>query len=464
MQVFKPVSPPAWLPIMTMIVSALVGADGVVPKSFIVSAVTGNVALAVDAVHGARPKAERAQRVAKYVAMVGLSHAATRRPAELSGGMRQRVAVARALAMEPEVLLMDEPLSALDALTRADLADEIERIWRAEKKTAVLITNDVDEAITLAERILILNPDGRLGTAFQVDLPRPRDRRAMTLDVTFQRLRADITATLLQVGVQAKVVATRNLPAPTPRHGRTPRHALSRAYAAAARGHADARYLEYSQLTKVFDTRKGPLTVVDRVDLTLKKGEFVSLIGHSGCGKSTVLSMTAGLTGITQDVIVLDGLTVEGPDPERAVVFQSPSLFPWLTARENVAIGVDQVYPTASQAERQEVVEYCLERVGRADAMHKPAAERSNGMRRGDVQGHRRGLPRQRLPDQRGGCRGDGGQADPAPVHRRHRGQGDGGHRGLHPALPRKRPLSAPRPQMGGQGGAGLVPGAGRGP
>ncbi len=108
--------------------------------------------------------------------MVGLTHAADRRPAELSGGMRQRVAVARALAMEPEVLLLDEPLSALDALTRANVADEIEAIWEADRRTVVLITNDVDEAIVLADRIACLNPDGTLGAVFEVDLPRPRDR------------------------------------------------------------------------------------------------------------------------------------------------------------------------------------------------------------------------------------------------------------------------------------------------
>ena len=337
--------------------------------------VSGNVALAVDAIHAQKSKAERAALVAKYVAMVGLSHAATRRPAELSGGMRQRVSVARALAMEPEVLLMDEPLSALDAMTRADLADEIEAIWRTEKKTAILITNDVDEAITLADRIQILNPDGSLGASFAVALARPRDRNAMNSDATFQALRAEITATLLQVGTQSKAEMRRNLPAVTPRH------ALPKAWAEASKGPADLRYLEYSQLTKIYDTPKGPLTVVDKVDLKLKKGEFISLIGHSGCGKSTVLSMTAGLTDISEGVIVLDGRAVEGPDPERAVVFQSPSLFPWLTARENVAIGVDRVYPTASQAERQDVVEYYLERVGLGDSMHKPAAEMSNGMR-----------------------------------------------------------------------------------
>lgn len=336
--------------------------------------VAGNIALAVDAVSKGS-KADRAALVAKYVEMVGLGHAADRRPAELSGGMRQRVAVARALAMQPEVLLMDEPLSALDALTRANVATEIEAIWAAEKRTVVLITNDVDEALVLADRILCLNPDGTLGAAFQVDLPRPRDRGKMNDDPAFKTLRADVTAYLMDVGIKGKVEGTRLLPAVTPRH------ALPRAYAEAAKSFTDDRYLQFSQLHKVYATPKGPLTVVKDFNLTLKKGEFVSLIGHSGCGKSTVLTMAAGLNDISKGAIKLDGLHVEGADPERAVVFQSPSLFPWLTARENVAIGVDRVYPKATQAERQDVVEYYLERVGLADAMHKPAAELSNGMK-----------------------------------------------------------------------------------
>ncbi|MDZ4086366.1 MAG: nitrate ABC transporter ATP-binding protein [Tabrizicola sp.] len=336
--------------------------------------VAGNIALAVDAVSKGS-KSDRAALVSKYVGMVGLGHAADRRPAELSGGMRQRVAVARALAMQPEVLLMDEPLSALDALTRANVATEIEAIWAAEKRTVVLITNDVDEALVLADRILCLNPDGTLGAAFQVDLPRPRDRGEMNDDPAFKTLRADVTAYLMDVGIKGKVEGTRLLPAVTPRH------ALPRAYAEAAKSFTDDRYLQFSQLHKVYATPKGPLTVVKDFNLTLKKGEFVSLIGHSGCGKSTVLTMAAGLNDISKGAIKLDGVHVEGADPERAVVFQSPSLFPWLTARENVAIGVDRVYPKATQAERQDVVEYYLERVGLADAMHKPAAEMSNGMK-----------------------------------------------------------------------------------
>jgi nitrate/nitrite transport system ATP-binding protein len=336
--------------------------------------VAGNIGLAVDAVSKGS-KAERAALVAKYIAMVGLSHAADRRPAALSGGMRQRVAVARALAMQPEVMLMDEPLSALDALTRANVASEIEAIWAADKRTVVLVTNDVDEALVLADRILCLNPDGTLGQSFPVTLPRPRDGSSMNDNPVFKTLRADVTAYLMDVGINGKVAETRQLPAVTPRH------AMPKAYAAAAKSFTDDRYLQFSQLHKIYPTPKGPLTVVQDFNLTLKKGEFVSLIGHSGCGKSTVLTMAAGLNPISKGAIKLDGVHVEGADPERAVVFQSPSLFPWLTARENVAIGVDRVYPKASQPERQDVVEYYLERVGLADAMEKPASELSNGMR-----------------------------------------------------------------------------------
>ena len=336
--------------------------------------VTGNVRLAVDTVFPGLSKTEKAAKVAHYVEMVGLSHAASRRPAELSGGMRQRVNVARELAMNPEMLLLDEPLSALDALTRANLADEIERIWEADKKTCVLITNDVDEAIILADRIIALNPDGTLGEEFKVSIPRPRNRMAMNTNDTFKALRAKVTKYLMDVGIEARVEGTRRLPEVTPIHG------VPAAVKDAQKGLIDERFLDFSQLHKVYPTPKGPLTVVEDFDLKIDRGEFISLIGHSGCGKSTVLTMAAGLNAISKGAIKLDGRHVEGADPERAVVFQSPNLFPWLSARENCAIGVNKVYPRATQSERQDVVEYYLERVGLADAMDKPASEMSNGM------------------------------------------------------------------------------------
>lgn len=336
--------------------------------------VAGNIALAVDVVHKSKSKSERKGIVRHYVEMVGLAHAMERRPAELSGGMRQRVAVARALAMNPEVILLDEPLSALDALTRANLQQEIERIWESERKTVVLITNDVDEALLLADRIIPLNPDGTLGSDFPVNLPRPRDRTALNDNTAFKQLRAKVTQYLMDVGIAAKVAEARTLPDITPIHG------APKAYAEAAQSKAQGRYLEYSQLSKAYPTPQGELVVVENFELKVNKGEFISLIGHSGCGKSTVLTMTAGLNTISSGGIILDGSHVEGADPERAVVFQAPSLFPWLTAKENVAVGADRVYPNASRQERQDVVEYYLERVGLADSMDKPAADLSNGM------------------------------------------------------------------------------------
>ncbi|AUJ64604.1 nitrate/sulfonate/bicarbonate ABC transporter ATP-binding protein [Aestuarium zhoushanense] len=337
--------------------------------------VKGNIMVAIDSVYPTLSKAEKDEKADNYIAMVGLSHAASRRPAELSGGMRQRVSVARALAMSPEMLLLDEPLSALDALTRANLADEILQIWEQDQKTCILITNDVDEAILLADRIIPLNPDGTLGDPVVVSMPRPRDRSAMNSDETFKALRAKVTTYLMDAAVNSKVEETRNLP------NVTPIHSIPKAVAKAQEGLIDNRFLKFEGIHKIYPTPKGPLTVVEDFNLNIDRGEFISLIGHSGCGKSTVLTMAAGLNGISKGVIKLDGFDVQGADPERAVVFQSPNLFPWLTAKENVSIGVDKVYPRASQAERQDVVEYYLERVGLADAMDRPAHSMSNGMK-----------------------------------------------------------------------------------
>ena len=140
-------------------------------------------------------------------------------------------------------------------------------------------------------------------------------------------------------------------------------------------------FLEISQLGKVYETPKGPSVIVENFDLRIRKGEFITLIGHSGCGKSTVLSMVAGLTDVTTGGIVLAGKEVTGAGPDRGVVFQSPCLLPWLTAFENVMLGVEQVYYTADSEERRQIVEYYLTVVGLGDAMHKKPAELSQGMR-----------------------------------------------------------------------------------
>ncbi|MDB5320291.1 MAG: cmpD 3 [Phycisphaerales bacterium] len=141
------------------------------------------------------------------------------------------------------------------------------------------------------------------------------------------------------------------------------------------------KYCEIWKLQKSFPSPKGPAIVVKDFDLFLRDGEFVSLIGHSGCGKSTVLSILAGLTTKTAGSIILADKEVRGAGPDRGVVFQAPCLLPWMSAFDNVMIGVDQVFPSAPRAQRRQIAEHYLELVGLADSVHKMPAELSQGMR-----------------------------------------------------------------------------------
>ena len=172
-----------------------------------------NILLAVEAVNPNWATAKRVEHVEKYIAMVNLTPARNKLPSELSGGMRQRVSVARALAMDPQILLLDEPLSALDALTRATLQDEISRIWSENKKTVVLITNDPDEGILLADRIIPLTagPGATLGPAFKVEIPRPRDRKSINHDPHFKQLRREIVEFMLNSKSDRHTAITKKL-------------------------------------------------------------------------------------------------------------------------------------------------------------------------------------------------------------------------------------------------------------
>lgn len=172
-----------------------------------------NIALAVDQVFSSWDSAKRREHVDRHIAMVNLTPARDKKPSELSGGMRQRVSVARALAMDPQILLLDEPLGALDALTRATLQDKISRIREETHKTVVLITNDPDEGIYLADRIIPLTagPGATLGPSFTVDIPRPRDRKALNNDPHFKQLRRDVTEFLLNSRHNNHATVTRKL-------------------------------------------------------------------------------------------------------------------------------------------------------------------------------------------------------------------------------------------------------------
>lgn len=147
------------------------------------------------------------------------------------------------------------------------------------------------------------------------------------------------------------------------------------------RSQRDARFVEINRLSKAYPNPYGDdVLVVDRFNLIIEKGEIVSAIGHSGCGKSTVLSMIAGLNPISSGSVALAGREVSLPGPDRAVVFQSPCLLPWMTARENVMLGVNQVYPHASSAERKQICEYYINAVGLIESIDKYPRELSGGM------------------------------------------------------------------------------------
>jgi len=165
-----------------------------------------NVAMAVREAFPKNSKKEVKARVDEYVKMVNLYPAINKRPKELSGGMRQRVAVARALAMNPEMIIMDEPLGALDALTRGNLQDEILKIWSKDKRTALLITNDVDEGIYMADRIIPLQPgpNATLGPEFKINIERPRDKTELNDNAEYKKTRNAIIEYLMGIGEERK--------------------------------------------------------------------------------------------------------------------------------------------------------------------------------------------------------------------------------------------------------------------
>jgi len=175
-----------------------------------------NVELAVKAVYPDWDKDRKDQQIRQFVEMVGLTPALDKKPGELSGGMRQRVSVARVLATDPELLLMDEPLGALDALTRGNLQDEILQIWSKNKRTAVLITNDVDEGVYMADRIIPLKPgpNATLGPEWKIDIERPRDKKKLNSIPEFKKVRTEILNYLVELGEASKLTKSQEFELP----------------------------------------------------------------------------------------------------------------------------------------------------------------------------------------------------------------------------------------------------------
>ena len=150
-----------------------------------------NVYLAVDSVYPDKPEAQKRAIVNEHLAMVGLTESADKKPTQLSGGMKQRVAIARALSIRPQVLILDEPFGALDAITKEELQEELLKIWREYQVTVLMITHDIDEALFLADRLVMMTngPSAKIGEVLNIPFPRPRNRAQMLEDPEYYNLR-----------------------------------------------------------------------------------------------------------------------------------------------------------------------------------------------------------------------------------------------------------------------------------
>ncbi|MDX9884274.1 ABC transporter ATP-binding protein [Thauera sp.] len=178
-----------------------------------------NVEIAVQKIFkGKRSAAEQRDWILHNLDMVSMSHALDRLPAEISGGMKQRVGIARALAMEPKVLLLDEPFGALDALTRAHLQDEVMRIQSELQNTVMMITHDVDEAVLLSDRIVMMTngPSATIGQVLDIDLPRPRDRLELADDARYTHYRHEVLSFLYEKQRKVEPIAQARTRSPAP--------------------------------------------------------------------------------------------------------------------------------------------------------------------------------------------------------------------------------------------------------
>ncbi|HEX2882293.1 MAG TPA: ABC transporter ATP-binding protein [Polyangiaceae bacterium] len=177
----------------------------------------GNVMFSVRARHPDWSKAEIRAHSERYLGLVGLNGAEQRKPAQLSGGMRQRVGIARAFATQPEILLLDEPFGALDALTRGTIQDELLALWQRANQTILMITHDVDEAIYLSDRVLVMSdgPNSRIAEAVSIDLPRPRTRTELLRLPRYHELRAHLLEFLTR-GAHAPQRERESVPEPAP--------------------------------------------------------------------------------------------------------------------------------------------------------------------------------------------------------------------------------------------------------
>ena len=316
--------------------------------------VRGNVALAVNQVCQDESLTERNTRIADAVDQVKLTPALSKLPSELSGGMRQRVSVARALSFAPRVLLLDEPLSALDALTRSELQDQIIDLKQRSGQTILLITNDVDEALYMADRVipLTMGPAATFGPVEEVRLRRPRDRATLLAEPEVLAARTRLLDFLIaQRADNAENLSIRELPGADPVDVRAfqPNFAFrwvrdreeAQTGVPAVPKHKESHkpaegFVTISQLGKTYPTPRGEAVIVRDFDLHIKRGDLVSIIGHSGCGKMSRPACASCFITSTRRSSSTSPVTTSKPSALAAASTKSPAPCPKACASASV--------------------------------------------------------------------------------------------------------------------------------
>lgn len=249
------------------------------------------------------PKKERRERAQHYIELVGLKGFENSYPNQLSGGMQQRVGIARAYCNEPDVLFMDEPFGHLDAQTRYLMQEDLMKIWEKEKRTIVFVTNNIEEAIYLADRIIVMtNCPTKIKKEYKIDLPRPRNY----VDEEFLKLREEISTVVDKALQEGENMEKQDI------------------------------ILHVDHMTKCF----GDLKVLNDISFDVHRGEFLCIVGPTGCGKTTFLNCITGLYDLTGGQILVNGELVDTKKHNIAYIFQEYSTMSWLTVEENVAFGL----------------------------------------------------------------------------------------------------------------------------
>lgn len=326
-----------------------------------------NLVAALAHTYRSLPVSRQHELATHYARRLDLDDVRAQKPRKLDATQRCRALLARTLALEPELLLLDEPLRDLDACTRAALCDALALLPELRKRSCVWITDDVDEALQLADRIVVLQAggdgDSRLGAMVRVELPRPRRRLALQHDADYIALRKTLIEALqeavptsLVTGSAGPHLPSQDDPAPA---------AANDEHGTVRRSPRPERYLEFSAVGSDGSSAR------ERFSLKVEQGECVALMGPPDGRASTLLAMAAGLQPIAHGAIVLDGRQIGAPAADRYRLTATPPLQPWRSVSDNLMQDVRAQFPQLDAAARAAVVLHYLARVGLDAESHR---------------------------------------------------------------------------------------------